>query len=219
MASSRKTSPFSPKLLLELRELVVKAKRGDASVLPRLRQFFAQAPELWQHVGDLARQSQAGWIKLAAGSDKHLQESICQKVSALKMELADPSTPPLERLLVERVISSWLQLYYHELREAQQPADSVKLAEFRLKQLTSAQDRHIKAIAALATLKRVLPSRGPASPVLTVSSSAGSCPPPSAVDNPQEGAVIPNGDPHAGNRHFFNRLASFFDLPEQVTAE
>ncbi len=143
----------------ELGELVARAKRGDADAVPRLRKYLVQAPQLWQRCGDLAQQSQAAWIKLLAGNDKHLQECIVQKVNSLKMELADEDTSTLENLLVERVVSTWLQLYYHETQDAQQDEKSLKWAEFRLKKLTAANDRHTKAIGALATLKKLLPSK------------------------------------------------------------
>ena len=111
--------------IAELRELVARAKNGDATVLPRLREYLDQVPQLWQGCGDLALQSQGAWVRLIAGNDKFLQESVVRKANALKMELANEDTTTLENMLVERVISTYLQLYYHEMREAQQEEKSL----------------------------------------------------------------------------------------------
>ena len=147
--------------VVELRELVRRGKQGDVSVVPQLRQYLLQHPQVWNHVGDLARQSQAAWVRLFAGEDKHLQECIVTKVNAMKMELADERTSPLENLLVERVVSTWLELYYHETKSTQEGEKSLKWAEFRMKQLAAANDRHLKAIGALATFKKLLPEASP----------------------------------------------------------
>lgn len=144
-------------LVGQLKELVHRGKQGDISVVPQLRQYLLQNPEVWDHVGDLARQSQAAWVRLFAGKDKYLQECIVSKANAMKMELADEETSLLENLLVERVVSTWLQLYYHEAQHAQGEEKSLRWAEFRLKQLSAANDRHLKAIGALATLRKLLP--------------------------------------------------------------
>lgn len=140
---------------LDLRSLIAKAKTGDASVVPRLREYFKQAPSLWQGNGDLALQSQAAWIKLIAGNNTYLQECIVAKVNEMKSLLADEDTPLLENLLVECVVSSWLQLYYQEFRQADEEP-SLKWATFRMKQANAASDRHLKAVAALATMKKLI---------------------------------------------------------------
>ena len=156
---SRKLSQVEA--LAELRQLVSQAKNGDATVLPRLREYLDQVPQLWQGCGDLALQSQGAWVRLIAGNDKFLQESVVRKANALKMKLANEDSTTLENMLVERVISTYLQLYYHEMREAQQEEKSLKWAEFRVKQANAANDRHIKSIGALATLQKLMPAAKP----------------------------------------------------------
>lgn len=143
-------------VVTELRSLVMSAKKGDASVIPRLKECFRENPHLWEGNGDLPRRSQAAWTKLIAGNDKFFQETIVAKVNAMKQELSPGGSPVLESLLVERVICTWLQLYYHECRAGQGEGSSLKWANFRLKQLNSACDRHLKAVTALATMRKLL---------------------------------------------------------------
>lgn len=197
--------------LAELKELVIRAKQGEVSALPRLREYFKKYPQLWQHYGDLALQSQAAWIRLLANKDRHLQECLVQQVHALKRELSDENTSPLENMMVERVISTWLQLHYHEIQEAQQEEKSLKWASFRLKKLTAANDRHVKAIGALATLKKLLPDGGPVVPPE---------PPRDAIEGVDSHEAKPDGDnkvrsngrPNGhSNGHSVNRLAALLN--------
>ena len=194
--------------LLDLRELVIRAKQGDAAVVPQLKEYLRQHPEVWNRVGDLALQSQAAWTRTFAGQDKHLQECIVAKVNSLKMDLADGESSPLENLLVERVISTWLELYYHETRNAQGEERSLRWAEFRLKQLTAANDRHTKAISALAILKKLMPSGSkaqctPEQPVISQSAEN--------RNGHAQAAVQPERTNGHVNGHSANRVAALLN--------
>lgn len=136
----------------------------------------------------------------------------------MKIDLADGESSPLENLLVERVISTWLELYYHETRSAQGEEKSLRWAEFRLKQLSAASDRHMKAIGALATLKKLSPS-------CSTASAAHQAP---AVSEPcvQTNGNTPAGEPldkpertngHV-NGHAANRVAALLNR-KAVSAE
>lgn len=201
--------------ITELRELVVKARKGDASVVPRLREYLAQAPQLWQQCGDLAIQSQAAWVRLIAGEDKYLQECIVKKANAMKMKLAGEDTPTLEALLVERVVATWLQLYYHETRGAQQEEKSLKWAEFRLKQANAASDRYLKSIGALATLQRLIPTPK-SEPQQTKQAIATQPAEPGhdAAETPAEETV-----PARVNGHNNNRVAALLNSKDVVTVD
>lgn len=142
-----------------LRQLVARAKQGDREVLPELRKFLDAEPTLWTAAGDLAVQAQAAWIRLVCGPDAHLELCLARKIAAMKRELWGPSPTQLEQLMVNQVISTWLQLYYHEAREAQRPENSLKWAEFESKRLQRAHDRHLKSIGAMAMLKKLLSSQ------------------------------------------------------------
>lgn len=202
----------------ELAELVARAKQGDASVVPRLREYLLQAPHLWERGGNLALQSQAAWTRLFAGKDKHLQECIVQKVNSMKMELADENTSTLENLLVERVISTWLQLYYYEAQCAQGEEKSLRWAEFRLKQLSVASDRHMKAIGALATLKKLLPSRSAAPVAPQAPAVSEPCVPRNGLAPAAEPVDKPERTNGHVNGHSANRVAALLN-GKAVSAE
>jgi hypothetical protein len=143
----------------EITNVVRRAKADDVSVLPRLRQLLTEYASLWETYGDLAAQAEAAWASLAAGPDLHLRECLLRKAEALRQELAGPTPSPVERLLVERVVACWMQQSYHDALAAQAlgAEDKPRLAALRAKRQEQAQRQYLAALAALTTLRRLLP--------------------------------------------------------------
>lgn len=113
----------------ELQNLIARAKKGDVSALPRLRKYLADNDFLWRTAGNIGVQAQAAWAKLTCGRNLYLQECLVQRTNALKHELTGESPTPIEKLLVERIVTGWLQLGFLETREAQQGEQQVRWAE------------------------------------------------------------------------------------------
>ena len=57
----------APEVVRDIQAVVRRAKKGDASVLPRLRVLLAEFPDLARRYGDLAAQAEVAWAALAAG--------------------------------------------------------------------------------------------------------------------------------------------------------
>jgi hypothetical protein len=64
--------------------------------------------------GELARLSQSTLIAKFSGKNLAFREALSRKLELLRAELAGPGPTPLERLLVERVVSCWLHLHHLE---------------------------------------------------------------------------------------------------------
>jgi hypothetical protein len=141
----------------ELREAFETARRGDPAVLPRLRELLDERPELWRTFGDVAAHARAAWIALIAGDDLALRESTARAADALRAGVAGPSPTPLEALLAERIVASHLQRAYAEFKAAECRDASVKQLAFAERRLMGAHRRHLQAVGALATLRRLLP--------------------------------------------------------------
>ena len=93
------------------------------------------------------------------------REALIRHLAALKTELAGPAPTPLERLLVERVAATWLQVNNADEVAALTRDVSVKQAGLALERQDRAHRRHLAAVAAPATVRRLLPadaSLGPA---------------------------------------------------------
>jgi hypothetical protein len=143
-----------------LRALAARA-RSDPSALPELRRALDLHPEIWRRVGDLAARAEQLWVELIAGPDVLAREALLHHLEALKVELAGPSPSPLERLLVERVAACWLQINHADAAAALARDVSIKQAEFAIKRQDRAHRRHLSAVAALATVRRLLPTDPP----------------------------------------------------------
>jgi hypothetical protein len=137
-------------------ELVKAARQGDRSVIPALRRMMQENPDLAANNGDLAAKTAIHWVDLIAGKDLYYRECLLMRVAELRAQLtAETNGTIVEAMVVEQCVSTWLQLYHHENREATRPAESIQLGEFRLKKIESAFKRYMKSLGALSALKAV----------------------------------------------------------------
>jgi hypothetical protein len=199
--------PPAPEILDEIRSVISRAKQGDTTVLPRLRELLADHPALWQRYGDLAVLAEAAWADLAAGTDLHLRESLLRRAEALREELAGPTPSPVEKLLVERVVATWLQLHYFDVIEAQSLNNDEKprLASFRAKRQEQAHRMYLTSLAALTTLRKLLPKA-----TMKVLPS-----PSSKADTTALPVQNGHGNGHVGgvSAGVHNRIGIYFDEP------
>jgi hypothetical protein len=78
------------------------------------------------------------------------------RMADLRKQLtAETNGTVVEAMVVEQAISTWLQLCYHENREATRPAESIQLGEFRLKKIEASFNRHMRSLGALSALSQV----------------------------------------------------------------
>ena len=141
-------------------ELVKAARLGNRSVIPALRRMMQENPDLARNNGDLAAKTAIHWVDLIAGKDLYYRECLLMRVAELRKQLtAETNGTVVEAMVVEQAVSTWLQLYHHETREATRPAESIQLGEFRLKKIESAFNRHMRSLGALSALKAVCTSQ------------------------------------------------------------
>ena len=140
----------------DLAQLLKRAEAGDRSVLPQLQRALDGNAALWRGYGDLAAHAEASLAMLAAGPNLLLAESLKRKLAALKAELGGASPSPLEKLLAERISTSWLQVTYFDGLLAQAGG----AGEARLRALQRQQDaahrRHLAGIKQLALVRKLL---------------------------------------------------------------
>jgi hypothetical protein len=170
----------APKTGADIFALAGRVERGDITALPALREVLNDPAAVDVLGGDLAGRIQQKVIARFRGKgdtpNPLLRESLTRKLELLRGELAGPNPAPLERLLVERVVTCWLQLHYLELLRAGQ--DNLNLAQmtFWERCLDRAQNRYLSAIKTLALVRKL------ALPVLQVHIAkkqvnvAGTCP-------------------------------------------
>jgi hypothetical protein len=125
-------------------------------VEPRLRELFDKHPEIWRQYGDLARHSTEKLIRLVAGADLAMAESLVRSVDSLKARLAGDCAGPLEMLLIDRIAVTWLAVHWCESTHAQSTDASLRQTGYAEQRLDRAHRRHLSSIAALAALRKLL---------------------------------------------------------------
>jgi hypothetical protein len=157
--------PDSPPVVEDVSLLVQRAREGDETVLPQLREMLDTRTELWQHFGNLAAHAQEVWIQLVSGDDLALKESTARKAEDLMRELAGPEPTVIERLLAERAVLCWMQLAHADALAAQSLSQSRHLGDFWAKRQAGAHRRYLASLAALVTLRRLLPGQAGSRPI------------------------------------------------------
>src|SRR5262249_61816168 len=105
----------------------------------------------WERAGDLARNAEKSLLS-AICDEKNLlaRRAVKQTLAKLKTELLGPSPTPLERLLVERIATCWLQVQLFENVYATNLHAMSRLdGEYYQRRLDHAHKRYLSAIRSL----------------------------------------------------------------------
>jgi hypothetical protein len=149
------TEGTTAKVPPELAALVAAANLGDAAALRDLRQALDDHPEIWREAGDLAAHVEKTWLRLAAGGNALVEESLRRETAALREQLLGKSTAAIERLLVDQIIACWLQLKQAELAAGSDQLTSLMQRRFFDQRLERAQRRYFGAMKLLAQVRRI----------------------------------------------------------------
>lgn len=158
MSKSETDKPVETPTKEELQRLLTAAEEGDLQVLPELRHLLDHSPELWDEYGNLALHAQYALVKLAAGPNLLLAESLVRKLVALKVEVAGPNPSPLERLLAEQIAACWVQTAYFDALLAQAKGVEPTKAEQLRRHQQGAHRRYLAAIKQLAIVRKLVAS-------------------------------------------------------------
>jgi hypothetical protein len=132
-----------------------RAQSGDAAVVPTLRRLFDNPAAVDMLGGDLAREAQNQLIRKFAGKNHLFAEAIPRKLELLRSELAGPNPTPLEKLLVERIVSCWLHLHHLETNYGAAGSMSLDLGNYYQRGIARAQKNYLSAIKALAMIRKL----------------------------------------------------------------
>ena len=137
-------------------DLLAGANGGDVQALAGLRAACDAEPAHWRRLGDVGWQARMALIRRIAGDNTVVGEAVSRRVVELRDELGGPAPPPLERLLIDRVITGWLYLHYVEMAYAQNLGDlTAKQGEHQQRRIGHAHRRYLSAIKALAEIRRL----------------------------------------------------------------
>lgn len=143
--------------ITELRTRMDKAKEADPKDIARLRQLALATPG-FLCFQNLATQSIRIQLieKISFGVSRAV---MLAEVDTLAKQLDYDASPPLERLLIDHILTVRLRLIHAENNYnalvVNQSTITISAAEYRENLLSSAQARFIRAIEALARVRRL----------------------------------------------------------------
>ncbi len=139
-----------------VKALVGRASSGDEDALAELTTVMDRVLSLWRDFGDVAALAQAALIQLACGQDLLAQRSYERTLDQLRAEVTQPGDGALERLLIERILTCWLQVGYADAIAAQNAAKVTwQGADFNLKRINMAHKRFLAAVKTLALVRKL----------------------------------------------------------------
>ena len=144
----------------ELKALMVSAHEGDASVLPKIREILDEAPSLARKFMDPAKITERSAVDLySTGEDLLVRETIPRVLKQMRSELAGEHPTPLESLLVDRVVATWLQVQCYETLYAQNAGKmNLVQSDHHQRRMDRAHNRHLSAVRALAQIRKMGPA-------------------------------------------------------------
>jgi hypothetical protein len=143
-------------------------------------------------LADLAARVEHAWLDLLSAEHPFLANALKGSAQEMKTDLLGDNPTPLERLLVDQVVSCWLEVHHAEAEVEGLPFGSVKPAGFRRRHLKAAQRRFQTAVKALRDIRTLVPTGSaqrlaprlyePEGPAETREGGTdGPCPPPMAT--------------------------------------
>ena len=138
-----------------LRDLIARAKKGDASTLPLLRKMMQQPGFENLCGGALDREAELSLIRSIAGKDLAFEEGIIRKLELLRAELTGADATPAERLLAERTAACWLQLAAADIQYAQMKDATFAQGEYAQCKMDRANKRFLQAVKTLELVRRL----------------------------------------------------------------
>jgi hypothetical protein len=145
----------------KLRSLTEKAEDGDREVVRDLREILDTSPDLaWRLIKGPGKIAEDALInEFTRDGDLASKELLKHQLESMRMEVAGQNPSPLERLLAERIVATWLQVQLFDAYYAYgTKGGTITQDEFRQKRLDRAHRRYLSAVKTLAQIRKMGPA-------------------------------------------------------------
>ena len=151
------TPPAKPVEEMSPEELIAAARDGDAAAMSRLRPMMREYPSRFQQIGDLGAMAVEKWLDTHCRKDLYHRECLKMHLAEMREQLLAEGDSPIERLLIEEVLLSWLRHNFWISREAGslQNSPGTKILKLTADQTKGAQRMYLKAIAELRKFRNI----------------------------------------------------------------
>ena len=141
--------------------LFKQAEKGNEKAVPEIRKILQESPDLAWRFMDFATLAERRFIEnMTKDKDLASRETMEFQLAAMREEVAGENPSPLERLLAERIVLTWLQIQLFEGLYASSMFKSMTSAQgsYYQKRLDHAHRRHLSAIRTLAQIRKLGPA-------------------------------------------------------------
>jgi hypothetical protein len=145
----------------KLRDLSEKAEDGDRDAALALKAILDGSPDLaWRYIKGPGKMAEDALVdEFTRDEDLASKELLKHQLESMRIEVAGENPSPLERLLAERVVATWLQVQLFDAYYAVgMKGGTITQDEFRQKRLDRAHRRHLSAVRMLAQIRKMGPA-------------------------------------------------------------
>ena len=136
-----------------LREIVQRAQAGDVEAILPLREFLRAGRSTTMMLGgDVGWEAIRRAVRNYSGKDLAMREAVHQQIEYIRQELVGNKPYPggVERLLIDRVLSTWLHLSCLEMNYAEQDRPSIESDSYFERAISAAQKRYLAVLRQFA---------------------------------------------------------------------
>jgi hypothetical protein len=131
--------------------------KGTQEDIDNWRTALKESPDLWRIAGDTAKLTALRLMEDAAGKNQAVHEGMKQGYREIKAGLGYETSPMLEKLLIDAVLLAWLRWSFTEYHYTENARTGQTLAQgdYWDRHLDAAQRRYLRALAALARIRKM----------------------------------------------------------------
>jgi hypothetical protein len=144
-----------------LRDLTEKAQNGDEEAALDIREILDGSPDLaWRFIKGPGKMAESALIdEITRDKDLASKELLKHQLQSMRIEVAGDNPSPLERLLAERVVATWLEVQLFDAFYAfGLNSGTISQDEHRQKRVDRAHRRHLSAVRTLAQIRKLGPA-------------------------------------------------------------
>lgn len=140
--------------LEEFQRLVRQSRQGDLDAAEELQRIVRNREEIWGPYADLNRHVEMTLIDMMSGGEVVLRESLRAKVDDLKNSILGGADNPVDALLVDQIMISWLELRYTQMATLQSQSDDGDTG-FWESRYDRAHSRYLAAVRELVDIREI----------------------------------------------------------------
>jgi hypothetical protein len=144
----------------KLRGFAERAQDGDKGAAIELRKILDDSPSLaWRFIDGPGKMAEEALIdEFTKDEDLAAKEVLKHQLESMRIEVAGENPSPLERLLAERVVATWLQVQlFDAYYVVGMKGGTIIQDELRQKRLDRAHRRYLSAVKSLAQIRKMGP--------------------------------------------------------------